>query len=31
VLTDAAGERCLMIAHAPATCGAAIDVPWKFW
>jgi hypothetical protein len=26
-LTDAPGFRCLRIAHAPATCGAAIDVP----
>src|SRR5690349_11547554 len=26
-LTLAAGAACLMIAHAPATCGAAIEVP----
>ena len=26
-LTDALGTRCRIKAHAPATCGAAIDVP----
>src|SRR5205085_6549710 len=32
---DAEGSRCFRIAHAPVTCGAAIDVPllasnWRF-
>src|SRR5205085_2496478 len=31
VVTLAPGTACLMTAHAPATCGAAIDVPLSAW
>src|SRR3954468_11545525 len=30
-LTLAPGSACRMIAHAPATCGAALDVPLSSW
>src|ERR1700674_3112583 len=31
VLTLAPGTACLMMPHAPATCGEAIDVPLSAW